>query len=42
MFRVDYYKQGKKISRWFLSLESATEFISNLSMEYDIDAVYEI
>ena len=42
MFRVDYYKQDKKMSKWFLSLESVTEFISKLSIEYDIDAVYEI
>ena len=42
MFRLDYYKFDKKFSRWFLSLESATEFLANLSMEYDVEALYEI
>ena len=42
MFRLDYYRLEKHFIKWFLSLESATEFIANLSMEYDIDSLVEM
>ena len=42
MFRLDYYKGEQHLIKWFLTLESATEFIANLSMVYDVDSLVEM
>lgn len=42
MYRLDYYKLERHFTKWFLTLESATNFIANLSMEYDIDSLVEM
>ena len=42
MYRLDYYRLEEHFVKWFLTLESATEFIANLSMIYDIDSLVEM
>lgn len=42
MYRLDYYRLEEHYTKWFLTLESATEFISKLSMVYDIDSLIEL